>query len=536
MTNDPSRPNNAASGPGTARRRSITAGAVALAIVSFAAGGVLFAPHLEANAKSPLFQTVAAATSTPAPLRAAQTGDAAPDLFKQGAPFSFADLVEHVSPAVVTVQVDREEKVQNQLDNVPEQFRQFFGQNGQGQGRPQVQRGRALGSGFIIDAAGYIVTNNHVIDSETKVTVKLPDGREFEAKVVGKDEKTDVALLKIDGAKNLPTVAFGDDHHLRVGDWVVAVGNPFGLGGTVTAGIVSAIGRDIGSGPYTDFIQIDAPINQGNSGGPTFDLSGRVVGMNSAIYSPSGGSVGIGFAIPASEVQATVQQLRDHGAVNRGWLGVSIQDVTPEIASSVGAPDAKGAIVGEVIDKSPAAKAGFQQGDVILSLNGNVVNNANDLTRQVGGIPVGQQASFAVLRDGGRRTITATIEKRDDEKLASASQTPSGGGANGDANTGAVKSFGMRFMPITPAAREQFNVDDDVKGVIVTAVDPNSEADDKGFKPGDVIVSAGNKPVRAPADVTRAIADAKSAGRTTVLFLVSGEQGQHYVALRLDKA
>ncbi len=535
MTIEPSRSDNPASAPSVARRR-ITAGAVALAVLSFAAGGVLFSPYLDANAKSPLFQSAAAATATqtPAPLRPTQAGDA-PRLFDQGAPFSFANLVERVSPAVVTVQVDREERVQNPLENVPDQFRQFFGQNGQR--GPQVQRGRALGSGFIIDPTGYIVTNNHVIDSQTKVMVKLPDGREFQAKVVGADEKTDVALLKIDGAKNLPTVAFGDDHHLRVGDWVVAVGNPFGLGGTVTAGIVSAIGRDIDRGnAFTDYIQIDAPINQGNSGGPTFDLTGRVVGMNSAIYSPSGGSVGIGFAIPASMVQATVEQLRDHGSVNRGWLGVSIQDVTPEIASSVGEPNAKGAIVGQVVEASPAAKAGFHQGDVIVSLDGKDVADANDLTRRVAGIPAGKQASFVVLRDGGRRTITADIEKRpSDEKLASAGQAPSTGGNDGAANV-ATTSFGMRLMPITPAAREQFNIDDDVKGVIVASVEPNGEAADKGFQPGDVIVSVGNKPVRTPADVSRGIAEAKSAKRDTVLFLVTGEQGQHYVALKLDKA
>jgi len=394
-----------------------------------------------------------------------------------------------------------------------------------------------MGSGFIIDPSGFIVTNNHVIEEGKKISVKLPSGKEFQAHLVGTDKDTDVALIKVDGVTDMPIVALGDDRRLRVGDWVVAVGNPFGLGGTVTAGIVSSIGRDIGNGPYTDYIQIDAPINQGNSGGPTFDLSGRVVGMNTAIFSPSGGSVGIGFAIPASVVKAIVDQLKDHGNVSRGWLGVQIQNLTPDMAASLGVGNAKGAIVAGVVDDSPAAKAGFKQGDVIVSLNGSDIDDNRDLTRKVASLRAGQKADFSILREGQKRQIAAVIAKRDDQQLASADRpaTPNRaerGGANRQVST---TSLGMELMPLTTETREQFKVDDKINGVVVSSVDPNSEAADKGFRPGDVIVGIGNKTVRTPSDIEQGVADAKKSGRETVLLLVSGDQGQHYVALKVAK-
>jgi serine protease Do len=393
-----------------------------------------------------------------------------------------------------------------------------------------------MGSGFIIDPSGYIVTNNHVIEDGKKITVKLPSGREYQAHLVGTDKDTDVALIKVDGVNDFPTVAFGDDHRLRVGDWVVAVGNPFGLGGTVTAGIVSSIGRDIGSGPYTDYIQIDAPINQGNSGGPTFDLSGRVVGMNTAIFSPSGGSVGIGFAIPATTVKSIVDQLREHGNVSRGWLGVQIQSLTPDMAASIGVKNAKGAIVASVVDDSPASKAGFRQGDIVLSLNGSDVDDNKDLTRKVAGLRVGEKAQFGILRDGQKYTLNATIAKRDEVQLASADRPvgPDHGdrAQNREATTNAL---GLGLATLTDQAREQFNLDGKTHGVVVSSVDPNSEAADKGFRPGDVIVGIGNHNVRTPADVEQGVADARKAGRETVLLLVAGDQGQHYVALKVAK-
>jgi len=393
-----------------------------------------------------------------------------------------------------------------------------------------------MGSGFIIDSTGYIVTNNHVVEEAKKISVKLPSGREYEAHLIGADKETDVALIKVDGVKDMPIVALGDDRRLRVGDWVVAVGNPFGLGGTVAAGIVSSIGRDIGNGAYTDFIQIDAPINQGNSGGPTFDLTGRVIGMNTAIFSPSGGSVGIGFAIPASTVRGIVDQLKDHGNVNRGWLGVQIQNLTPDMAASLGAGTAKGAIVASVVDDSPAAKAGFKQGDVILGLNGMEVDDNRDLTRKVGGLRAGEKADFSILRDGQKRNISAMIGPRPDQVASADKPQPNRNAERGNRQA-ATTSLGMELMQLTSETREQFNVDDKVTaGVVVSSVDPNSEAAEKGFRPGDVIVQVGNKNVRSPVDIEQGIAEAKKAGRETVLLLVAGDQSQHYVALKVSKA
>ncbi len=403
---------------------------------------------------------------------------------------------------------------------------------------PQMFRSQAMGSGFIIDATGYVVTNNHVIEGANKISAKLPNGREFTAKLVGADEATDVALLKIDGVTDLPTVAFGDDRRVRVGDWVVAVGNPFGLGGTVTAGIVSSIGRDIGNGPYTDFIQIDASINQGNSGGPTFDLSGRVIGVNSAIFSPSGGSVGIGFAIPASTVRAIVDQLRATGSVSRGWLGVQIQNLTPDLAASLGAGSEKGAIVANVIENSPAEKAGFRQGDVILSLNGTQIDDNRDLTRKVASLLAGDRAQFVVLREGSRQNVTALIAKRDEAQIASAQPNANqgkGGGQRAPQPT-PTTTLGMQMSAITQDTRDQYDIDMAVTGVVITNVDPNSEAAEKGFRPGDVIVSVGNKNVRAPEDIQQGITDARRANRESVLFLVAGRGGQRYVALKTPQS
>src|SRR5262245_3870468 len=366
MTNETPNTSNSRRRQKQALRLAVAA--LALAALSCGAGGYVLSPSLDSKAPVPR-QTFSMPDYPAEYLRqaAAVTPRATPPrLLEQGMPFSFADLVEQVSPAVVTIMVEREQQGRQipGMDNIPAPFRDLFkqfgpdnaqhqgggGGGGGGRGRgPQMFRSQAMGSGFIIDASGFIVTNNHVVDGANKISAKLPNGREFTAKLVGADEATDVALLKVDGVNDLPTVAFGDDRRVRVGDWVVAVGNPFGLGGTVTAGIVSSIGRDIGSGNYVDFIQIDAPINQGNSGGPTFDLSGRVIGVNSAIFSPSGGSVGIGFAIPASTVKSVVDQLKSSGAVTRGWLGVQIQNLSPDLASSLGVANEKGAIVANVI-------------------------------------------------------------------------------------------------------------------------------------------------------------------------------------------
>ena len=476
---------------------------------------------------------------TAMPLVQAQVIQAPPRLLEQGQPFSFANLVEQVSPAVVTVLVDREQQMGGVVgipelpENLPEPFRDFFERFGQppGQnGAPPALRSQAMGSGFIVAADGYVVTNNHVVADADEISVALPDGREFDASVVGTDADTDVALLRIENVDDLPMVAFGDDRLLRVGDWVVAVGNPFGLGGTVTAGIVSSIGRDIGAGPYTDYIQIDAPINRGNSGGPLFDLSGRVVGMNTAIFSPTGGSVGIGFAIPTSTLQIVVEQLREDGTVERGWLGVQIQDLTPDLASSLGIEGEAGALVASVVPDSPASRAGFQAGDAVLAVDGTTVESSRDLTRRVANLAVGQSIDFTVARNGSRQELTATIARRDSEQVASIN--PQAAPKPSETN---VSSLGLGLAPLTAAMRQQFNLDESVNGVLVATVEPNSEAAEKGIRPGDVIVSVGSTDVRSPTDVARGIAEARSAGRDNVLLLVADANGQRFVALSTEE-
>ena len=463
------------------------------------------------------------ADKAPAQLAANDTSShaAPPRMLESSSPFSFADLVERVSPAVVTITSETmttDTDQDDQQENLPEPFRDLFNQFNQQ--HPQApHKAISAGSGFIIDKSGLIVTNNHVVDNGKKVTVKLPDGRSFEAKLIGTDPATDIALLKVKSDKPLPTVEFGDDRQLRVGDWVVAVGNPFGLSNSVTAGIVSSIGRDIGAGNYNDFIQIDAPINRGNSGGPTFDLRGQVVGMNSMIFSPSGGSVGIGFAIPASTIHDVVGQLQAHGHVSRGWLGVQIQSVTPEIAASLGIKDAKGALVAEVVPNGPAAKAGFEQGDIITAINGVGVDDNRDLTRKVALVASGQSAVFTINRQGQVKTLKADIGNRPDDKVASDTPHP----APGPVATG--NAMGLGLASLTPEARKTFNLNEAATGVLITKVDPNSDAADKGLQPGDVVQKVGNKLVRTPADVQSGVAEAQKGGRKSVLLLVASAQG-----------
>ena len=459
-----------------------------------------------------------------------------PRMVENGTPFSFADLVERVSPAVVSVTAETVETAADDglPDNVPDQFRQLFRQFNQGQATPQPRKAVSMGSGFIIDKSGLIVSNNHVVDNAKKIKVKLPDGRTFDAKLIGTDPATDVALLKIKADGPLPTVEFGNDRALRVGDWVVAVGNPFGLSNTVTAGIVSSIGRDLGNTeqPYTDFIQIDAPINRGNSGGPTFDLRGQVVGMNSMIFSPSGGSVGIGFAIPASTIRDVVAQLEAHGRVARGWLGVQIGSVTPDIATALGMTTPKGAIVASVVPDGPAAKSGFRQGDVIVAINGAGVQDSHDLTRRVAMLPAGKGASFTVVRDGARKTIDVTIAPRKDQQIASLD--PSSPASDAQGQTG--QALGLGLASVTTDTRRAYNLDATVQGVVITKVDPNSDAADKGLQPGDIVVSVGNKAVHSPQDVEKSVAAAHSAGHKSVLLLVTSDGAPRFVAVDIGKA
>lgn len=440
----------------------------------------------------------------------------------------FADVVSKVSPAVVSVRVkgpiqpvsDRGEPFPG-FEDLPKDhplyrfFREFRGERGDnfGQRRQHHERKSGQGSGFFISEDGFLVTNNHVVDDGEAFTVVLNDGTELDAKLIGKDKRTDLAVLKVEPVRTFTYVAFGDDSAVRVGDWVVAVGNPFGLGGTVTAGIVSARGRDIGAGPYDDFLQIDAAVNRGNSGGPAFNLNGEVVGVNTAIFSPSGGNVGIAFAIPASTAKEVVNDLMDDGKINRGWLGVQIQPVTGEIAESLGLAEAKGALVNDPQEGSPAAKAGMKAGDVITAVNGVAVETPKDLARKVAAIAPGTKTDFLVWRDGKSQTMSVTVETlKDVEQKAEAKPV--------EGQKQSLAGLGLSVAP-----------NDKGEGLVVLDVDPESAAADRGISPGDVIVSVNSMPVTSPEDVSTAIATAQKNGRKAVLMQIEAENGSRFVAI-----
>jgi len=444
-----------------------------------------------------------------------------------GQPAGFADLVAKVKPAVVSVRVkiDRTNTTSmNEDGNEKTPFDQFFRQfgfdNGQSPGQPRHQTVTGEGSGFFITADGYAVTNNHVVDHAKTVEVTTDEGTKYTAKVVGTDPKTDLALIKVDGKSDFPYVKFAD-RAPRVGDWVVAVGNPFGLGGTVTAGIVSARGRDIGSGPYDDYIQIDAPINKGNSGGPAFDIDGNVIGVNTAIFSPSGGSVGIGFDIPADTAKLVVAQLENQGHVTRGFLGVKVQPVTPEIADSLGLKKVEGALVDEPTPNSPAAKAGIAAGDVITAVNGKPIKGSRELAREVGMLAPGTSVKFDVLHQGTSKTVDLTLGEMPREQQANASdqQKP----AQNEPH------LGLALAPaneVTGAGTE---------GVAVVGVEPSSPAADRGFKTGDVILQVGGKSVSNVKDVRTALDEAHAGGKRDVLMRVKSADGVHFVAMPIAK-
>ncbi len=441
----------------------------------------------------------------------------------QGLPMlGFADMVEQVTPAVVSIQVVQRvpAAASGPRPSFPpgHPFERFFregpGAEDRNEGTPRRgPRPQAQGSGFVISEDGYIVTNHHVVDDGVKVSVVFKDGTEAEAEIVGTDEKTDLALLKIETEEDLPFVSFKETDDLRVGDWVVAVGNPFGLGGTVTSGIVSARGRDIGAGPYDDFIQIDASINQGNSGGPTFDLAGNVVGVNTAIFSPTGGNVGIGFAIPADVALKVIADLRENGRVERGWLGVAIQPVGPEIAETLGLSDDEGALVAQVVPGSPAEAGGLEPGDVIYSIDGTVMETPKDVSKAVAALKAGRTAQFNLWRDGEREAIDVKIGAYPEEQ-ESAALTPE--------EDGVLDGLGLALA-------------ESPEGVVVRAVKPASQAAEKGLRPGDIIVEVAGEPVENLSDVTKDIADAKEKDRKSVLLLVRSDEGQRFVALRLQE-
>lgn len=445
-----------------------------------------------------------------------------------GALTSFADLVETVSPAVVSVRVRRKIEAPEMdafpnLEGLPEQFRRFFPRSGPNGGSRQAE---AQGSGFIIDSDGYVVTNNHVIDGGDEILIVMNTGKEYSARLIGTDPQTDLALLKIDSKDKLPYVPFGDDEKLRVGDWVVAVGNPFGLGGTVTAGIISARGRAINSSIYNDFLQIDAPINRGNSGGPTFDLDGKVVGVNSFIFSPSGGNVGIGFAIPSTTAEFIIGELKANGEITRGFLGINIQGLTEEIADAQGLDTSEGAIITDVSDASPAKKAGFKIGDVVLEVDGEKVKDSRDLTRKVGQLKPGQKVSFRIWRGGKEKSIKAKIAKRETGPVAS--------NDNQD-NDKSDSPLGLAMTNLDDEWRNRINADESIEGVVVTQVLPGSPADHVSIRPGDVILQVNNEDVSDADEVLSRVKKAKKDKRKSVLLLVWSRGVRRFVPVNFEE-
>ena len=457
-------------------------------------------------------------------------------------PDTIADVSEKVIDAVVNVSTSQKVEARNspmpQLPNDPqldELFRDFF--NRRGQGDPQnrergPRRVNSLGSGFVIDPSGIVVTNNHVISEADEITVILNDGARLKAEIIGKDQKTDIALLRVKPDKPLKAVTFGDSDKLRLGEWVVAIGNPFSLGGSVTAGIVSARNRDINSGPYDNYIQTDAAINRGNSGGPLFNLDGEVIGINTAIISPSGGSIGIGFAVPSKTAMPVIDQLKQFGETRRGWLGVRIQQVTDEIADSLKISPPRGALVAGVDDKGPAKPAGIEPGDVIVKFDGKDIKEMRDLPRVVADTPVGKQTPVVVIRKGKEETKTVTLGRLEDgEKLAALTTKPD------DPATAPVvkKTLGLELSGINDDLRKKYKIKDAVKGVVIVGVDANSPASEKRLAAGDVIVEIAQEAVASADDFQTKIDKLKKDGRRTALLLVMGADGDsRFVALPLQ--
>jgi serine protease Do len=501
--------------PSTSRPRRVLAARrlVLLASVAGLGAAVLFTGPGAPQVGLPSFPAVAHAQSTQRPV-------------------GFADIVEKVKPAVISVRVKVEGGARTGLSSrdLPPGLEQFFRRFGMPDITPDEPRNRrrdfvmGQGSGFFISADGYAVTNNHVVDKAESVEVTTDEGKNYTAKVIGTDSKTDLALIKIEGRSDFPYVKLSDTNP-RVGDWVLAVGNPFGLGGTVTAGIISARGRDIGAGPYDDFIQIDAPVNRGNSGGPTFDVDGNVIGVNTAIFSPSGGSVGIAFAIPAETVRTVVGQLKDKGAVTRGWIGVQIQPVTDDMADSLGLQRAEGALVAEPQADSPAVKAGIKAGDVIISVDGKTVKDARDLAKRIGAMAPGASVKLEIVRNGKHEAFTLTLGELPKE-VRQARATPD------DKDHAAGTELPRLGLTLAPSGGVAGAGSD---GVVVTAVDPDGPAASHGFKSGDVILEVAGKPVSNPADVRKALADARGDGKRAVLMRVKSGDQTRFIALPVGR-
>lgn len=452
--------------------------------------------------------------------------------FARTAPESFADLAEDLLPKVVNISTTT--KIQGRegpaFPQLPpgSPFEDFFEEFFKRQQPQQRERNAtSLGSGFIISKDGYVVTNNHVIEGADEIEVILHDDTRLEAELIGRDPRTDIAVLKVEAEDDLPFVEFGDAGVARVGDWVIAIGNPFGLGGTVTAGIISARGRDINSGPYDDYIQTDASINRGNSGGPMFNIDGEVIGINTAIFSPSGGSVGIGFAIPMTTAKPVIDQLVETGDVKRGWLGVHIQQVTDEIAGTLGLDEARGALVANIVADGPAASSDIKVGDVIIEFDGKSIGEMRELPRVVAETKVGKEVDVLVWRDGAEATASVTLgELPDEDALAQASND-----ADGQSGEVQLSDIGLTATPITAEVRSLFELDEEAKGVIVTAVDEGGPAAEKGIVPGDLIVEVSRSEVSTPADIQQKIDDAREAGRKVILMLIESQAGPRFVTV-----
>lgn len=502
----------------TARAASAVALIGAIAAVG-AVGGVISSKHL------------AATTALTAPSTVIES---------RSLPGSFAPIIERVAPAVVSIRVTGHapqamaEEGGPGLD-IPEPFKRFFGEefgknmtpNGGNGGHPRrAPLIQGMGSGFFIDADGHVVTNNHVVADAEKIEIMLKDGEIYQATLVGRDPKTDLALLKVKADRAFPFVSFGKSSEAKVGDWVIALGNPFGLGHTATTGIVSARGRDIGAGPYDDFLQIDAAINKGNSGGPTFNVRGEVIGVNTAIISPSGASAGIGFAVPSDMAKGVIAQLKATGKVARGWLGVNIQAVTADLAAGLGMDKPEGALVAGVTKDSPAAKAGLRQGDVIVAVDGNRIEQMRELPRLIAGIAAGTDTHLTVLRDGAKKAVTVNIGKMPETEKVASVQTDQGG---------EVK-LGMTLATIDGDLRTRFHIPESVTGVLVVNVDPDGVAAEKGMRPGDVIRRISGTVATSPSSVAKAVETAANNKRKAVLVLVTRDGNDRYVALPLRDA
>ena len=501
--------------------------------------------------------TTASLALNPPAAGAGQTAQNAPEAMAQiapraGAPVSFADLVARLQPAVVNISTKQSIKVQQQANpfqGTPFQdfFNQQFGGGGQGDGQPVTRQAQSLGSGFIISADGYVVTNNHVVAPGARgatvdsITVTLVDGKEYPAKLIGRDQESDLALLKIQGA-NFPFVRFGDSTKARVGDWIVAIGNPFGIGSTVTAGIISALHRTTGLGLYDRFIQTDASINQGNSGGPMFDLRGEVIGINSQILSPSGGNIGIGFAIPAEQARPIVDTLMKGQAIKRGYLGVGPQPIDEDLASALGVAKNRGEIIRSVEPDTPAGRAGVRVGDVVLKVNGQDVTSEQSLTYLVGQTKPGDPIRLDILRDGRPTALTVTAGTRpSQQELAAQAGQGDDDNAMPDAGTGQndqamSNSVGLTVTDLTPQIQRALGLDSTAKGVVITSVDPSSDAATKGLKRGDLIVSVNRQPTNSVAALAQAVAQAKAQGREALLLFVQrGRTTGGFIAIRLKK-